>query len=84
MEKPKKKFIYLQNLLFLLFDEYIRKPKIIGEKVGCIIVKATRLLFGSENGSNGRELIRKEWYNEFLSGILITLMNESEQVSWKE
>ena len=75
-----KKFIYLQNLLFLLFDKYIGKPEVIGKKVAKALVNATKMLCPQRNGFSEGDTskIREEWFAKFKDGMMQVLSNEND------
>ena len=64
-----KKSVYLQNLLFLLFDKYIDSPEIAGEKVASAIIGASKMLWPSRYEDTTVEVIRRGWIAEFIEGF---------------
>jgi len=75
-----KKFIYLTNIIFLLFDQYIGKPEAIGEKVAHAIINAVHMLYPDGSGcpKSVIGIIRKEWITKFTVGLMRILLDKKE------
>jgi len=67
-----KKFLYLTNILFLLFDKYIGRPEAVGERVAHAIIGAIHMLYPDGAGCSKSiiEAIRKEWVGKFTVGLM--------------
>ena len=67
-----KKLTYLQNLLFLLFDESISSPEVIGANVAAAIIKATKMLCPKRGGLEAFDVegLREEWLSRFRNGLI--------------
>jgi len=75
-----KKYIFLTNILFLLFDKYISKPEATGEKVAHAIINAVHMLYPEGAGCSKSIIgtIRKEWIGKFTVGLMRVLLDKKE------
>jgi len=73
-----KKFIYLTNILFLLCDQYVGKPEVVGEKVAHAIIGAVRMLYPDGAGCPKSVIgtIRNEWLDKFVAGTMRILLDK--------
>jgi hypothetical protein len=69
MEKRGKKIIYLQNILFLLFDKHCNSPEEAGEAVADAIIQASKILWPGNGAFEEVEDIRKCWMAQFIEGF---------------
>lgn len=70
IQKEAKLFIYFQNALFLLFNEFIRNPEKVGERIGDILSDTVCQVFPDRKElTNTITKVRTEWFEQFKCGL---------------